>query len=1257
MNTRLALLSGDGKDTFNLGKDPADAGDTYVPDRKSKDTLVSPRNRIDTYKGITPRDIQDTTPSEITGIDSSQEKLSKKDLLNDDDYFKEILQYREDRFGTDQTVGASYVMLPFFKQELTKENIVDDYLDHYRFITGNEIEVASELDWLKSLKKKEEIALGYAKSAIELKDQDRFLAEAQKLSGMRQRAAKLYSKTSKLAELYDGKRYEGMSGFEKLADVVDTVGGHIATQISSPLTILSVGAGKFVAKKLAEKTGLGTISQILIASATTAPIDATQAGVVDVIAQGSEIEMGIRDDYDMKRTATVAGVSGVVSGTLSGVGQRIALRKGSGLTKEGIEKAVKEVKNKQQQLARTKIKELGGAKEYADKFAKDIEDTFGKKAVQRNSSGKVVGIDTEVIKKAGREKLESLDKAGYQIEIVEPAMNLNTYERVLAGVGELFERGRDNIEEFLNIDEGLARALNIDRAEYIKQAKSELNNLFRPLGKNEQISERVFAIMMNEKGFIKKDLPLQILAKYGVTNKDFSAMMLSEISRAGKKLGTVAQLPRKLAQANRLQTAEEVAEEAHQIVVNNRFQDLYYRFENIRRGTLVSGIATAQRNALAQIPRSVADSLIYSLESIMNPNKKFSVRGSLSKLRYTFYDYDDGALISNALLENFDFAKAKMWNQYSEVGHKLKQANPNQDALSRVSGVEVTGKKIKAPKGLDQQRGVTDSVLDKWEGLIHHFNVFNRFQESVFRRGAFNASIERQVINKYGKDVTLNGIMKEGTFLKYVDEDMMAKGVNDALEFTFAAQPKFKPFAKANEFMSNYLTLLAPFPRFMFKAMEMTYNYNATGALTGAYRTIRQATQRGGFKQVDDGAYKQMAEGLVGFMALMPLGYMLRDPENGIAGTEWYTLKDNKGNEFDARVYGPIITPYLLINEMIHRYNRGVQGVGYRDVLQGVTGANFRSFNAIDRTLGEFINLSQSGDSKQTEIILGGLGRVLGEAWSGYGQFFLQFSDMASESDRRRDYKKDPIYKETFGGKLDHYLGLDIETSLDAFLQEFSLPMKRRIDAFVDDPDLPFAQDPRLPNIPERVLPFMKVLFGATLNRVPPRYIVELGTMGFGYEDFMAKTAMPSINRVANKYTGLALQEEMTHYLSSLKMDPKGRYNTDGKFDYGKASGEVDSYIKSIKKQSLAQAKLEVNNEDEILGMLIRFKSISPLARMSAQKKYIARKQKELGVTDYEIDFTDLKEVTQVFNEASNIRSSGDLKRNFTPDRAQRLFK
>lgn len=1232
MSTRLALLSGSGKDTFAKEEDKKDV----FQYEKDKDVFLK-EETTDVIKGTELKTITDTTPTQVTQLDDSQRTYSKKDLLNDEEYFQEILQYREDRFGTDKKVGASYVMLPFLKQDLTKENIVDDYLDHYRFITGNEIDVFSELDWLKSIKKKEALALTNAKNAQIKDEQDKYLAEAKKFSEIRGRAAKLYSKTSRLAEIYDTKRYDGMSGYEKITDVIDTVGGHIATQITSPLTIVSLGVGKFVANKLAQKTGLGTISKVLIASATTAPIDATQAGIVDVLAQGSEIEMGIRKDYDAKRTAVVAGVSGVVSGGLTGVATRMSLRKGSGLTEDSIEKALKKVKAQQQNLAKKKIKEVGDmSKEFSDSFAKDVENTFGKKAVQRDAKGKVININEDVIKQAGREKLESLDKAGYQVEIVEPAMNFNTYERVLAGVSELFETGRKNADEIIDLDEGIIRTLGKDVDTYKKEARAEIDYLFRPLGKNEQISSRVFEILMNDKGYIKKDLPYEILAKYGVTNKDFAAMMLSEISRAGKKLSTVSQLPRKLAQANRTKTADEIAEEEAQVAITNRFQELYYRFENIRRGTLVSGIATAQRNALAQIPRAGIDSLIYTLESALNPNKKFSIRGSTSQLRYTFTNLDDSVAISNALLDNFDVAKAKMWNNYSEVGHRLKKKNPNQDALSRVQVTRKKDKKTKAPQGLDQREGITDSVLDKWEGLIHHFNVFNRFQESLFRRGAFVASVERQLIDK---GVNLVDVMKDGTFLKYVDENVMAKGVNDALEFTYAAQPKFGPFKELNKLMTKYLTIFAPFPRFMFKAMEMAYNYNVTGAVTGAYRTMAQAVQKGGLKKVDDGAYKQMAEGIVGSTVLMPMGYVLRDPENGMAGSEWYKLQDGKGNEFDARVYGPILTPYLLFGEIMHRAERGVPTVGMRDFWQGISGANFRSFSSFDRTLEEFFKLAQSGDARVKDSFFGGLGRTLGEAWSGYGQFFLQFSDMSFDSDRRRDYKENPIY----------------ENTMDAFLKEFSLPFKRRIDAFTDNPDVPFGRDPRVTDIPERVLPFMKVLFGATLNRTPPKYVLELGQMGFGYDAFMAKTSMPDINRLANKKTAMILQEEMTYYLDTLKMDDA--YKTDGNFDQGKAVGVVDSYIKSIKKQALAEAKAEINNEDELLGMIIKYKSISPTAKMSAEKMYKARKIKELGVRDYEIDFYNYNELFQLFKEASKIRGEGELKRKFLPEKQKRMFK
>ena len=73
--------------------------------------------------------------------------------------------------------------------------------------------------------------------------------------------------------------------------------------------------------------------------------------------------------------------------------------------------------------------------------------------------------------------------------------------------------------------------------------------------------------------------------------------------------------------------------------------------------------------------------------------------------------------------------------------------------------------------------------------------------------------------------------------------------------------------------------------------------------------------------------------------------------------------------------------------------------------------------------------------------------------------------------------------------------------------------------------------------------------------------------------------------------------------------------------------------------------------------MLIKYKSISPTSRMSAEKLYKARKEKELNVRDYEIDYYDYNELFQIFKEASKIRGEGELKRKFLPKKQQQLFK
>ena len=68
-------------------------------------------------------------------------------------------------------------------------------------------------------------------------------------------------------------------------------------------------------------------------------------------------------------------------------------------------------------------------------------------------------------------------------------------------------------------------------------------------------------------------------------------------------------------------------------------------------------------------------------------------------------------------------------------------------------------------------------------------------------------------------------------------------------------------------------------------------------------------------------------------------------------------------------------------------------------------------------------------------------------------------------------------------------------------------------------------------------MPFFKVLFGATLTRVPPDYIVELNRMGFTYVDFMSKTNNSTLDARINKEIGEALQTEMPELLKTAKED------------------------------------------------------------------------------------------------------------------------
>lgn len=1080
---------------------------------------------------------------------------SIRDLEADDELVQDILQYREDRFGVSKDEGAANLLTAAFvgpTLELTNENIVDDFLDHHRFLITNTLNATAEIGWLNGLKEKEEAARKTGNAEMANNYAEQIL-----------RARRLYMRADGVGGFFDEKRFEGMNTSQMVTDIAGTAGAYTMAVLSDPLTLLTAGIGRVVAGG-AQVAGQ-PLKAAIMAAATAAPLEGGAAAVTDLVVQNAEIEMGVRDEIDYKRTATVAGVSSATAGLISGVGARNSAKKVDKVTRGDMTKALKNVQ-KQQTIAAQKANARMGIQSdiIRERLAKGIEDVYGKEAIKRDKSGKVAGLNSKVIREsdyAGRLKEElSLDP-----DLVEPSMSFSTFERVTASTGEVMEAVRNKKLKFRDGTTG-----------------KEIKEFSAPLQKTEMVSERLLNILSRVDGESHEEVA-KILGRYGITQRELAATLFADASWAGKRLRSLRELSDVVGRAARTKTIGEAAEEAEG-AAEQSFGQLFRRLEDIRRLTLVSGVATAVRNNFSQVLRSGVELPVYAMEAGIHTvaRKLFKAeaatkrldltsrqgyRNIFAQLEHTFYDQKDAATIAQFMLDMHDNQKARFYNQFSEVKNYLNKSNPAQKSIAR------------SANGL----GNESTFLDKWEGVVHSFNYLNRLQEAMYRNGMFTASLQRQMFDQ-GKD--LMEVLNSGRITENISEAMVTKAVDDALEFTYASQPKWKPFRVANNFIvQSGLTLALPFPRFMFKALEMTYNYNVTGVGTALFR-MSNAALRG--KPMTEGMFRQLAEGIAGGTPLLALGYYLRDPDGPHAGSDWYKLNDGLGNEFDARPFFPL-TPYLLIGEIIHRYQEDrPEKFRIREAFEGLTGANFRGTGPAGKMLEDIVAWGASGEDEMSFTSgMKQLGKYFGEMLTGYGQPIYQIADMFSPMDERmRDYKTDPEY------------GNGLKAFFTGLWEPFESRLKRVGEAVGFEIDDPWKEDPRFNDVPERVMPFMKILFGATLTRVPPKYVTELNRLGFTYVDFMSKTNSAELDRALNREMGLSMQEEMPIFLAQMKQDPK-MLRKDGTLDNSYMRAELKNVISTMKSLLYSQIKLKdapaMHQAD-----LQRFRRLGPAVRNAA---------------------------------------------------------
>ena len=110
-------------------------------------------------------------------------------------------------------------------------------------------------------------------------------------------------------------------------------------------------------------------------------------------------------------------------------------------------------------------------------------------------------------------------------------------------------------------------------------------------------------------------------------------------------------------------------------------------------------------------------------------------------------------------------------------------------------------------------------------------NIPNRWQEFLVRRGAFLGELERLVKREYKIDFI--DVLNQGKIRDLLNDagnvrpagarsfiDLVADSTQKALDVTYAKQPDIPMFRNISSFIvRNGLTVVAPFPRFMFNSM------------------------------------------------------------------------------------------------------------------------------------------------------------------------------------------------------------------------------------------------------------------------------------------------------------------------------------------------------------------------------------------------------------------------------------------------------
>jgi len=469
----------------------------------------------------------------------------------------------------------------------------------------------------------------------------------------------------------------------------------------------------------------------------------------------------------------------------------------------------------------------------------------------------------------------------------------------------------------------------------------------------ERLVDKLFDLTLN-KDLLGSEELLEELTKNGLAFEEYVLGVVGSGSDAGKILNQLSQLKRM-----KPQSVKDAQQTKAKIETQKAFGRLWtgtvLRTENARRGLMVSSFATTMRNLQSALIRAPMESLadvmdtsiltyqlakqsgastpkaLLKFHNSINPLVRDGTwGGAFNNMRYIFKDQQVAEQFTNYILDRPELAE-----QMEKMFHNI---NEIQEYTGRGQAQTMIGKGA-------------DNVMSRVEDMVWTLNGPNRWQEHMIRRATFLAELERQVGLNWNID--LKTALKEGKIDEMLRDapsvrpsgsrnfiDMVEEASQKALDVTYAKQPDFKPFkAVSDTITKSGLTVVVPFPRFMFNSMEYMAQNTGGALLVPIRKAISKESRAAGITARDR---QDITRNLVG-IATMSAFYQMR--QNGF-GSNDYTMVTDGENQVDISAQYPL-RQMAWITEFYARQQEGTLDTWYgmetKEIAETFLGSTLRT--------------------------------------------------------------------------------------------------------------------------------------------------------------------------------------------------------------------------------------------------------------------------------------------------------------------------